>query len=321
MFIRKYWIPITVCIVAIVGVSLYYLQTRPPKEPIVIIKPIEVEKPPPPGESAEGGHWHGDEWHADPHGYPVQPPSDTFSQIQGPIDSEDTIFSASQAVADDVNPTSVSSNPLFKDGVPEHLQCPPELIEVYAAELDPEMRERVYQITAEILEKYNPNRPIAEVWPMFMESEKWYHANADPEGAGISMAANRMDWQCQIVLDYPEVIVLAQEDVSRSFNMRQVELGYWSADFNVTTLPDGRTFREDDDKKYVFTRSSYIETEDGFESSSSTFTFGPSNGDPNAEVIEINLDTISDAELEALQGWDYNRNPYTTGAYKLGDNR
>ena len=198
---------------------------------------------------------------------------------------------------------------------------PPELINVYAVELAPEIRSRMYQITGEILEKYNPNRPLTEVYPMFIEAERWYHANADPEGAGISMAANRMDWQLQLMLDFPEIGVLSQEDTDRAFNMRRVELGHWSPDFNVNVLPDGRTFREDDDKKYVFTRSSRTETEDGFESSTSTFTFGPSNGDPNAEVIEINLDTITDEELEALQGWDYNINPYTTGAYKLGDNR
>ncbi|MCY3722785.1 MAG: hypothetical protein OXG97_11245, partial [Candidatus Poribacteria bacterium] len=202
-----------------------------------------------------------------------------------------------------------------------HLQCPPELINVYAAELDPEIRERVYQITGEILENWNPNRPLTEVYPAFIEAERWYHANADPEGAGISMAANRMDWQWQIVLDYPEVIVLSQEDTDRAFNMRRVELGHWSPDFNVNVLPDGRTFREDDDKKYVFTRSGYTETEDGFTSSTSTFSFGPSNGDPNAEVIEINLNTITDEELEALSGWNYNINLYTTGAYKLGDRR
>ena len=86
MFIRKYWLPISVFIVAIVGVGLYYLQTRPPKDPITIIKPVETEqptakaplketpKPPPPGETAESGHWHGDQWYADPHETEVQPP-------------------------------------------------------------------------------------------------------------------------------------------------------------------------------------------------------------------------------------------------------
>ena len=44
MFMRKYWIPLSVFIVAIVGVSLYYLQTRLPKDPILIVKPVEFEK-------------------------------------------------------------------------------------------------------------------------------------------------------------------------------------------------------------------------------------------------------------------------------------
>jgi len=84
----------------------------------------------------------------------------------------------------------------------------------------------------------------------------------------------------------------------------------------------GRTFRTDNDKKYVFTWSNYTEKEDGgFTSSTSTHTSGPGNGDPNAEVIEINLNTITDEELEALSGWNYNINPYTTGLYKLGDQR
>ena len=45
MLLRKYWIPLLVFIVAIVGVGLYYLQTRPPKDPILIVKPVEYEKP------------------------------------------------------------------------------------------------------------------------------------------------------------------------------------------------------------------------------------------------------------------------------------
>ena len=103
--------------------------------------------------------------------------------------------------------------------------------------------------------------------------------------------------------------------------MVRVAMDDWDPDFNKFTLMDGRTFRSDDDKKYVFTMSKHTETEDGFESRTVTRTFGPSNGDPNAEVIEIDLDTISDEDLEALSGWNYNINPYTTGLYKLGDNR
>ncbi|MYB93253.1 hypothetical protein F4054_19080 [Candidatus Poribacteria bacterium] len=57
---------LVICAVA----GLYLLQMQPPKEPIIIYKPVEVEepvaKPPPPGASPNG-HWHGDEWHAEPH--------------------------------------------------------------------------------------------------------------------------------------------------------------------------------------------------------------------------------------------------------------
>lgn len=71
MFIRKYWLPLTVFIVAIGGVGLYYLQTRPAKPPIVIVKPVEVEKPTaksPVGEASQGGHVHEDgTWHGEPH--------------------------------------------------------------------------------------------------------------------------------------------------------------------------------------------------------------------------------------------------------------
>ena len=63
MFLRKYWIPLSVFLVAIVGVGLYYLQTRPPKDPIVIIKPVDVEKPKeteaPVGDTSQG-HFHAD---------------------------------------------------------------------------------------------------------------------------------------------------------------------------------------------------------------------------------------------------------------------
>ena len=85
MFIRKYWLPLSVFIVAIVGIGLYYLQTRPPKDPIVIYKPVE---PLPKSEVAEaperdtsqGGHRHTDgTWHEGPH-EPVEQPAEAPSE-------------------------------------------------------------------------------------------------------------------------------------------------------------------------------------------------------------------------------------------------
>ena len=37
MFIRKNGLPISVFLIAIIGVGLYLLQTRPPKPPIIIL--------------------------------------------------------------------------------------------------------------------------------------------------------------------------------------------------------------------------------------------------------------------------------------------
>ena len=46
MFIRKYWLPVTVFIVAVAGVGLYLLTTRPPPEPVKIYKAIELDTKP-----------------------------------------------------------------------------------------------------------------------------------------------------------------------------------------------------------------------------------------------------------------------------------
>ena len=88
MFIRKYWIPLSVFIVAIVGVCLYYLQTRPPKEPILIVKPVEFEKPTvksPVGEQPEQvGHVHEDgSRHGEPHETPS--PAEVSSGVTGSV--------------------------------------------------------------------------------------------------------------------------------------------------------------------------------------------------------------------------------------------
>ena len=66
---RVFIISVLVLVVICVGI-LYFLRTQPPKDPIVIYKPVETEQPTakaPVGDTSQGGHYHGDEWHADPH--------------------------------------------------------------------------------------------------------------------------------------------------------------------------------------------------------------------------------------------------------------
>ena len=324
---------------AVIGCGLFYGRKVTEQEPREVYKPIETEKQPtvevpvigklpPPGETAEGGHWHGDEWHAEPHDTSAEAQQPPPSQQSAREETPDAPQTPTQLPADFVNPTSTSSNPLFADGVPEHLQCPPEFIDVYRREDLENFRQRVPRsIYEEIKEKWNPNRPLTEVWPMFIEQEKWYRENADLERAEFFGAAGRLDWLVQGWLDYPEITVLLDEDRPRASDMLRVEIGMFSPDWNAFTLPDGsgRVFRQDVNKKYIFTWGGRTETsEDGTSVTTwgpATYTTGPMEATPNPEVIEIDLNTITDEELEQLQGWNFNINPYTTGLYKLGDNR
>lgn len=264
------------------------------------------------------GHVHADgTFHAEPH---ASGAVEVSPKVQG------ALVGAPIAEADFINPTSKSSNPLFADGVPEHLQCPPEFIDVYGKEDKENIIRKTMPIYEEIKEKWNPNRPLTEVWPAFIEVEKWYRENADPERAEFFGAAGRVDWLVQQWLDYPEVTVLLSEDAPRASDMLRVEIGMFDPDWNAFTLMDGRTFRQDPEKKYVFTMSPDPPRtlEDGSTVSSEgvwTNTVGPMQRTPNPEVIEIDLDTVTDEELERLGGWNFNINPYTTGLYKLGDNR
>ena len=83
MLKKKIWIPILIVLLAVIGCGLFYRQQVSKQEPVKVYKVSEVEKPetpkpPPPGETAESGHWHGDEWHAEPHTQPppIEPPED-----------------------------------------------------------------------------------------------------------------------------------------------------------------------------------------------------------------------------------------------------
>lgn len=205
-----------------------------------------------------------------------------------------------------------SSNPLFAGGVPEHLQCPEELIGLYAKEMSAEDLRKLQVIAVEVVEKYNPNRPIAEVWPQYIASERYYHANADLERAGLGTGANRVDWGVQSILDFPEILVLEMEEPERAHDMWKVDKGDWEPDWNLHILPDGREFRTDTGYWYEFR----LESGDADHYSGSVFGVGHSGRD--AKRVTINLNQTSDEELKQLGGWNYNINPYTTGLYTLG---
>ena len=96
MFLRKYWLPISVFLIVIVGIGLYLLATQPPKKPIVIYKAVEPDKPTeqptteaPVGEQPqEGGHVHADgTWHEGAHKTPIVGSESPTGMVRPPIGS------------------------------------------------------------------------------------------------------------------------------------------------------------------------------------------------------------------------------------------
>ena len=94
MFLRKYWLPLSVFVVAIVGVGLYMLATQPPPETVKIYKTVKpIEKPlqqptaeAPVGDTSRGGHFHADgTFHAEPHEAPVEQPSTDVGETPAPV--------------------------------------------------------------------------------------------------------------------------------------------------------------------------------------------------------------------------------------------
>ncbi len=319
-------------LIVLMGCGLFYGRRVTKQEPVKIYKSVEVKreastpKPPPPGETAESGHWHGDEWHSGLHdplvpAVPTQIQQTSTRGTQGGYWANGVYHRPAGYVP--AHPRGqTSSNPYFADGVPEHLKCPKKWIGVYAwasgeySEVDQKMR----QIYREVIAKYNPNRPIHEVWPRFIEAELFYQANADippldperhPPGSFAEFAAapergeavDRIDWLIQNALDYPEVAKLMIEDSETCFNAWRMELGFDKPDWNIVELVDGRKFRERSGYRYEFT----------FTDGNQTFTSGSTHSaDPNAPLVRINLNETSDEELEAL-GTDYSIIPYRQG--------
>ena len=112
MLQKKFWIPILIVLLAVVGCGLFYSKRIAQQERVNVHKPIEVEqpptsKPPPPGETAESGHWHGDEWHAEPHG--AHPPAEVSEQPQPTTEAQSTPVGAQQVNAQSPAPMQDSS--------------------------------------------------------------------------------------------------------------------------------------------------------------------------------------------------------------------
>ena len=260
----------------------------------------------------------------------AQPKRSTVEQATDGTPAESNTQSAEKPITDDVVGTT-SSNPMFAGGVPKHLQCPEEWIGMYGREFeDRHELGRFFQSRIdEILSKYNPHRPLTEVWPLFIAAEKSHYVNADPDLSDPGQARGRIDWAYQNLLDFPEVFVLNMtdmrlypdrfellRDVDHFETMRQVAIGHWDPDLNLHRLQDGRELRTRTGYRYeAIAENTGINAKGQFYYTSTQSGFSHSGKD--AELIKIYLAETSDEELEQLGGWNYNIDPYATGMYTL----
>ena len=262
-------------------------------------------KPPPPGETvSESGHLHGDEWHADPH---------------KPVGHWEVSDSGEIAPSQFFQSPVEWSNPLMPDEIPEHLKMPPEwenrdytaLSEEKEPQRYTEFEQRLRTLTEAVIENYNPERPIAELWDDFIRAEKLYHAHSEHAQKYTlpALGGFRGDWYYQEIWNFPEIyeLILSEEPSTQWMNVYHIEMGKLDPNFNRLYLHDGREFRTQDEYIYDFV-AGYDEEQGTYQHNYRSIASGNIQ---NVEPMTVNLDTISDAELKRIQGWNYNVNPYT----------
>ena len=308
MLNKNVWIPILSVLVIAMGCGLFYGQKVANQEPIKVYKPVDVQqpatpKPPPPGETAESGHYHGDEWHADKHETEKLPLVDA-SDAHNPV-------TAPQGIGYPPLPPSA-----VPDDIPEHLKLPVKWkVPYYSSYSGPspfsiEEAEHLVSILREIIRDYNPRRPIGDIWHQFIEYEKMYRAYAEvdlnrtPVG---SFSANRADWHYEQAWAFPEITEVFLGDSSEDekemlFQARLIAMGEDSPNWNEHILHDGRAFYLRGDTRYKFKWT----TPEGVER---TTTFSRA-ANPKATVV-IYPDETSDEELTRLGWWNFHINPYT----------
>lgn len=248
-------------------------------------------------EDTAGEHWHDGEWHG---------------RIVNTTYAAPQVIAAAEDPADDADGTSFIlpwSNPMMPDEIPEHLKMPPEWVGLDYMAMSPEDEEYakneqfLEKLAAAVIENYNPKRPLEEVWPAFTAAEKQLHA-ASKHAAKYPLpivGGCHADWFYQSVWNFPEVYETGRKD-GRWGHVYDIEMGKLEPDWNLFHLHDGREFRVKHDTFYQF----YFYDE---ELGKHQEAYGYGRGEK--ETIRVYLDTISAAELERIQGWNYHFNPYT----------
>ena len=243
----------------------------------------------------------------------------TDDSVTGSISDSSDVASQGAAEIDDFSEDDDVPAYYFPDGtpVPAHLLCPEKWIGVYLTEITGseahEIDAHTRMVGREIVDNYNPKRPLSEVWPSFIEDTKDLLSQSEAvlEEMESPLAGMRIDWAYEQAYRFPEIqaIRLDNDSNNQLMLMFMVDMGVLPPDWNLIQLPDGRDFRVEHGYRYVFSQTR--ETESG----TNTGTFEICKSDPaTAETIYIVLNETSDAELERIGGWSYNHNPYTGAA-------
>ena len=141
MFAKKFWIPVVLVLIGIAIGGTFVGRHIASQEPVKIYnavtpEPVEVQrqappKPPPPGETAESGHWHGDEWHAEPHdpaptALPVEPQGFGLPESQRNVSDETDGLSDTHIQLLKALPDATVSQRVLKGYVLRHYQKYPD---------------------------------------------------------------------------------------------------------------------------------------------------------------------------------------------------
>lgn len=244
----------------------------------------------------------------------LQPPKRPYqTTASGGEEATTEDITADSLESDSVEPSKQEDVFPITDDFPDYLKCPEKWIGVYLSTIFEgnsgeyaEVEQQIHNVARKIIASHNPNRPLAEVWPRFIETEKQLHAQSEDVGRfPVNIGGNRIDWIYEQMRNFPEIFKLISEEGldERWGNVYEVEMGYLSPDWNLFTLPDGREFRVRDGYRYQ------IHIGDDSAGGMADVCFSDLE---TAQLIVIeNLEQVSDADLKRLGGWNYNFNPCT----------